>query len=438
MSATLRGMTPKQRLQTRQVECRARLGEITALDGDDYSDEIRTEERELIAEMRSLDQRLLACDLADDGSEPQEVASVDGQDADRIELRQRAKATNYLVSAIRGTALSGAEAELAAEIGTELGHIPLEVFDVPEMRARVEHRADAVTPSPSTGTGVNVDAIHPLIYARSVVPRLGVAMPTVPSGTFSTMTVTTGLTAGAKAKGAAQESTAATLTPRTTTPKRVSARLSVALEDIASIGVAGFETALRENLMLALSDRLDHLGLTGDGTAPNPHGLIPQLADPTDPTDVVTWESFVSTIAAGIDGGPWAESLQSIMVCANAETLRLAETTFQKGTGTDTPGEQSAAAYLRANTAGFFASARMPATVSTIAKAVLYRAATMGLNGVNAVRTATMPVWDRLSIDDIYSDSASAIRHFTVHHVVGDVVLQQPDAYSLIEFKLSS
>ena len=56
----------------------------------------------------------------------------------------------------------------------------------------------------------------------------------------------------------------------------------------------------------------------------------------------------------------------------------------------------SAAAYLRANTGGFFASARMPATAATIAGAILFRAGTMGLDGVNAVQTATCPVWNYL------------------------------------------
>ena len=69
-------MTPKQRLKVRQAEARARLGEISALEGDDYSDEIKTEEAGLISEMRSLDQRLLAADLASDGTEPEVVRRV--------------------------------------------------------------------------------------------------------------------------------------------------------------------------------------------------------------------------------------------------------------------------------------------------------------------------------------------------------------------------
>ena len=425
-------MTPAQRLKVRQAEVRARLGEIGLLEGDDYTAEVQTEEKALIVEMRSLDQRLIAADLAADGTEPEVIATTTGssdEDPARLELRSRCMVGNFLLSAIQGRQLSGAEAELVQEVGLTAGQIPLEIFE-PETRA--------ITPAPSMGTGVNVEPIHPAIFARSVLPRLGVAMPMTPSGTFSTMTVSVSLSAAAVAKDTDAAATAATLTPKTTVPHRVSARLELNQEDILLIGVGNFESILRQNLMLALSDRLDHLGLTGDNSDPNPQGLYPQLTDPTDPTEVTDWEAFITAAAGGIDGGPWAESLEGVRLCTNAETMRLAETTFQAGSGTDTPGEMSAAAYLRANTGGFFASARMPAAASTIAGAILYRAGTMGLDGVNAIRTATCPVWNYLSIDDPYTNSAKAQHNVTMHAFIGDVLIQQPSAYSRVDFKVST
>ena len=74
----------------------------------------------------------------------------------------------------------------------------------------------------------------------------------------------------------------------------------------------------------------------------------------------------------------------------------------------------------------------MPATASTIARAIIHRMGRMGL------RTACCPTWGTVSIDDIYSDSASGIRHFTVHILIGDkVLIVQPDAYDLAEFKVA-
>ena len=250
-----------------------------------------------------------------------------------------------------------------------------------------------------------------------------------------TATQTTSLSAAAKAKGDAQESTAAAITTKTTTPHRVSARLSIQLEDVATVGVGNFESTLRQNLQLAMSDRLDHLGLTGDGQGANPQGLLSQLSDPTDPTDAVDFDAFVKLVADGIDGGPWAESMKAVRVLCNAATMRKAEVTFQSTTGSK--GEVSAAAYLRAQSGAFFASSRMPATASNIAQCLRYRAGTMGLDGVNAMRTATCPVWNSLSIDDIYSDSASATRHITLHALIGDILITQPSAYERVDLKVS-
>ena len=431
-------MTPRQKIELRMSEVRQRLNEVSGLEGDDFTDEVRAEADTLGAEYRDLETRHRAAIIASPGeegeTEPTTTGGGDGRD--RVELRQRASLGRFLLAALRGRSLDGAEAELAAEAGIDAGSIPLELWDVPTEVRSTEARADAATTAPST-TGVNLDPLRPLIYARAVAPRLGVAMPRVESGAFATATLTTGLTAGAMAAGAARESTAAAFTAQTTTPHRVSARMSIRLEDIATIGVGNFESILRQNVALALSDQLDQYTLNGDGQNANPTGLLARLTDPTDPTDVVTWSGFVSAAAGGIDGGPWAETMGSVTLLVNAETMRKAETTFQAGSGTDTPGELSAAAYLRSHAGGFFANRRMPDTASNIAAAVRYRSGTMGLDGVDAMRTAVCPVWAEVGIDDIYSDSASGTRHFTLHHLVGDVIIEQTSAYERVDFKLT-
>ena len=410
---------------------------LTTLTGkDDLSDEERTQLGDAEQRYTSMQVEIRAARtlVEAEGEGETRDAPPDGEQRERIELRSKALLTNFLLAAAQGRMVSGAERELQEAAEVRDGAIPVELFDVPETRR--ETRADTVTPSPTSGTGVNLQPIYPLIYARSVLPRMGVNMPRTGSGTFSTATITAGLSAAAKGKGDAQESTAATLTPKTTTPHRVSARLSIALEDVATIGTASFEPRLREALQLAMADRLDHLGLTGDGQAPNPQGLLPQLTDPADPTSVVDFNGFVQLAADGIDGGPWAESMGAVRLLVNADTMKLAERTFQ--TATSYQGELSAGAYLREKTGGFSASSRMPATATTIAQCIRYRDGTMGLNGVNAMTTAICPVWNELGIDDIYSDSASGIRHFTLHSLIGDVVITQANAYERVDLKLST
>ena len=122
-------------------------------------------------------------------------------------------------------------------------------------------------------------------------------MPQVPSGSHSWARISTPLTAAARTKGTAQESTAAVLSAVSTSPRRISARLSVEAEDLASIGTTTFEPALRSNLTGALSNSYDVQCVNGDGESPNVDGLIHQLTRPTNPTAIVDFDSIAG------DGG---------------------------------------------------------------------------------------------------------------------------------------
>ena len=421
-------------LRERQSKERQRMTELSK--EEKFTDETRAEYDGLEAGIPDLERQLRGAQKAvetEEGKQVTEGPEVDAETRERLQLRSKATLTNYLLAASRGQLCNGPEAEL--QQAAKVTQIPLELFDVPE--TRTEERADMTTSPPATGTGVNLQPVFPLIYARAILPRLGVAMPRTGSGAYSTATITAGLSASAKTKGVAQESTAATLTPKTTEAHRVSARLSIALEDVAKVGAANFEAQLRNALMLALSDRLDHLALTGDGADPNPEGLLPQLTAPgTAPSTVVDFNGFVQLASDGIDGGPWSETMAAVKLLVNAESMRLAERTFQ--TAASYQGEKSAGAYLREKTGGFMSSSRMPATDTTIAQCLRVRMGTMGLDGVDAMYLASCPVWNEVAIDDIYSDSASGIRHFTMHNLIGDVLIIQANAYERVDIKLST
>ena len=421
-------MIPSGRLYRAQNENRSAIRALIAL--DDLTDEQRTELTNLTIQGERLDVEVRAALLLEPEPETRAVES-DPEIRERMALRGRATLTNYLTAAISGRQVAGPELELRQ--AAHVDGIPIELF---MQRQDNEVRVDLPSLSPTIGTGVNVTPILPMIFARSIMPRLGVMMEMVPSGAYSTMTVTTGLSAAAYAPGDPAMATASVLTPQTTTPHRVTGRLTLRMEDISLVGVANFESVNRQQLMLAMSAELDQLGLSGDNQGANPSGLLTKLVDPTStPTDIVTWDAFVEALAGGIDGGPWSEGLGQVTLCVNAETMRLAETTFQS-TATY-KGEMSAAAYLRQHGMGFFSSARMPATATDIATAIRYRSGTMGLDGVDAMRVATQPYWSEVSIDDIYTDSASGVHHVTMHALVGDVIVQQAEAYQQISLKVS-
>ena len=80
----------------------------------------------------------------------------------------------------------------------------------------------------------------------------------------------------------------------------------------------------------------------------------------------------------------------------------------------------------------------MPAKDSHVQQAILYRMGRSMMGGAGAMRTAVCPTWgDVIGIDDIYSGSRKAERYFTLHVLLGDVILVQPDAYAQVAFRVS-
>ncbi len=260
-------------------------------------------------------------------------------------------------------------------------------------------------------------------------------MPRVPSGTYATGTITGSQSAAALAKSGAATATAGTITVTTTGVKRVSARLELTLEDIASVGQANFEAILRDNLSLALSDALDDQGLNGDGTAPNLTGLFERLSDPTAaPTGIADFDDFVAAFAGGVDG-LWASRMNEIGVVCGPATYRLAAQTFRDISTADL-GAESFADYAMRLYGGFWTNKRMPdpatfMSVDNVQQAILHR------KGRTGMRTAVCPHWNAIDIDDIYTGSAKAERYFTMHVLLGDVILVQPDAYEQVAFQVA-
>ena len=333
-------MTNAQRLQIKSSEMRARLNEISGLETLD--DENRSELDALSTQYRDVEAQLRAALMAEGEAEQRALASApDAEMRERLELRSRASLTNYLQARMSGLMPSGAELELNQAAGIGSG-IPMELWDV-------EFRADAPTGAPST-VGVNLDRIRPAVFANSIAPQLGIEMPRVESGSYASATITTSLTAGAQPKSGEADSTAAAFTVESVQPKRISARLSVTLEDVASVGQANFESILRENLALVLSDELDKQVINGTGASNGLIGILQRLANPSAPTGVADFDAFAAAHAGGVDG-LWANMINEVGIVVGPATYSLAARTFQ--TAASYKGEMSAAAYAMAHTGGF-------------------------------------------------------------------------------------
>ena len=436
-------MTQAQRITVRLSECRQRLNELLGM--EERNDEQQTELAKLTSEVQKLEPELRAA-IAAEGVEQRDAEIQLGsvrtpEERERDDLHGRARLGSYLLAAMQGREPSGAEHEFRSALGIRAG-IPLALFEPTfEERAtalrRREFRADAATTIPATGTGTTVAPIQPAIFARSIAPMLGIDMPAVGSGAYSTLTVTTALTAAVKAKGGAQESTAATLTAATASPRRITGRLSLQIEDIAAVGSDTYEAALRANLQDVMGDAYDGQCINGNGAAPNVEGLIKQLTDPANPATVAGFDDFVAAFADRIDG-LWAAQMRDVAIITNPDTYKLAAKKFRDRVidtgqrGGVSLGDVSFADYALTHTGGFSCNKRMPATAANIATGIAH------LRGRPGVVTAQHPVWDAITVDDIYSDAASGQKHVTMHLLVGDkVLLVQKAAYSRVEFKVS-
>ena len=366
-------MSPAQKrlreLLDRQSHDRQRGLELAQIDEltDEQRSELDTIEKRAADSERGLRACRAAVEEEDEASKVAKTTDPDPEQRARIELRSRARFGAYIAAALQGRMVSGAEAEYAAACGAPAGHVPLDLFEAD----RPEVRVDAATESPTTGLGATLAPIQPFVFSESIAPRLGIAMPQTGTGAYSEATITTSLTAAAKAKGAAQESTAAVLTTITANPRRIAARLSLQMEDIAQIGVANFEAALRMNATQRLSDEYDRQCISGDGSPPNVNGLIAQLTNPTDPTAVATFDSFVSAFVDQVDG-LWAMTGKDVAIVTNPDAWKLSAKSFRDIAAADL-GDMAFSDYAMGHFGGWWCNSRMPATASTIARGIVYR-----------------------------------------------------------------
>ena len=416
-------MKESDRIKSKQAKRREDLAKLLKI--EELTDEQREEMERLTEEYEAGLKELRAAEIA----ETEAVAAIDDagetpEQRERNQLRDRASFGRYLLAAVSGRQIDGAEAEFRAACGLADG-IPLDLFQWPAERRQAEQRADAPTPAPQN-VAQNLAMIAPAVFAASIIPSLRVEMPIVPSGTYGQPRIATSLTAGPEGKGDARESTAATIDIGGTAPHRITGRLSLRVEDLYGSGLEDMEASLRQNLTLAMSAALDAQGLAGDGTGNNVTGLLKRIDAATPATAVVSYESAVETLAGLVDG-IWARSKMDLGLTVNTSAYGKFNALW-RGENADV----SLADNLARMLGSFGVHSRMPANdaQNKRADALVVR------RGQSGIRLAVMPIWNRaLMIDDQYTDSAAGIRHLTIHSIVGDVLLAQPDAYKRVSFK---
>ncbi len=357
-------MTPLHRLQLKQSETRQSLNSLLAL--DELSDEQRASMGELTATMQQLEVEIRAAIV----SEVDPTATATEGDAAAREMRSLiagASIGGIFEATLEHRATEGQTAELQQHLRLSANQVPLALL--------MEERA--VTPAPSNVAQIQAEII-PAVFPASVAAFLGVDMPTVATGEAVYPVLSTSATVHTPAENAAAAETTGAFTADVLSPSRLQASFFYSREDRARF--AGMDSALRQNLGDALSDKLDQQILVGT------NGLLTGsvLAD-HNVSATTTYALYRSTHAYGRVDGKYANAVGDIRIVMGSATYAHAAAQFRS----DNAGDRAAIEDLMSVTGGVRVSAHIPAVAGNKQNSVVR----LGMR-----RDAVCPIWEGVTL----------------------------------------
>ena len=382
-------MTTTQKIALRLSEVRTRLNEVSGLEGDDFTQEVRAESEKLTKEYGDLESRHRAAIVSE--GEPIETRQADtGEGAELRQLISKANISGIFDAALGGAQATGAEAELQKELKLDGNSVPLALLRRHD-DGDVELRTTGVTPVPAAGSiGASQSEIIPAVFPEGAVAFLGIPQPTVPVGERVYTVLSTSAAPGTPAKGADQAHSAAAFTAAVLSPARIQASLFFAREDRARL--AGLNEALRANLSEALGDELDQQVLTGTNGLLTGTVLANNAASAED-----TFATYRSRFAFGLVDGRYAMTASALRLLVGSETLSHMSSVY-RGNSSDL----DALASLVAATGGVRVSANMTAVSGDKQNAVIRR---------GGRQDAVVAIWEGVSLitDEVTQAKAGEI-----------------------------
>lgn len=415
-------MSPKNKIQLEILRIKAEIREIASQ--DTVNEDGQKKLSQLKNELRSQETKLEAALLTDgeNSGEVIETPALDAETREREELRGRCSLIRYIRSYRAGKSVSGAELEFRDLHGFEDGQIPLALLEEPV----TEPETRAITAAPTT-TGRNMAAMIPAVFSDSVAGELMIEMPMVPSGSHNETRITTNLSTAWEGISDDATITAAAFTQLSTDSHRISGGLEIAQETLNAVGIPAFEASLRQNLSAVMSNALDRALLRGSGTGDEISGLITNLTAPTAESTTDTFSSLLTKASNQIDG-IWARNLMEVGILLNIEVVRWMVSVWPASTLT-TATRESAYDYLKSRLSSLTSSAQMAAGASNVSTALVCK------KGKPGNRRAVVPHWGYLEISDIYSLALKGQSRYVAHIYVGDCLVLNPGAYSLLSIK---
>ena len=356
-----------------QIEMSEKREKINALLGkEELTDDERSELDTLTKRAQEIEVELRAALVVDGESEERARAAFDGTPATTPEATPEARELERITAAasvadivhaaVEKRATDGATAELQKHLGISGDQVPLELL---------ETRAATHTPAPTDGEP-NAQQFVPAVFPGSIAAFLGIAQPTVAVGISSYHVLTTNLTANVPdMAGADGANSAGAFTSASLEPKRVQGAFVLRREDKARLGPQ-LESALRENLGMVLSTKLDQELITGDGgfmTASDP-----AIAAPGNPAAVAKYPDFVKGVSDQVDG-LYADTVAGVRILLGPFAYKLGLSVYRAGTAAaPSGGDLSALERIQALSGGVRASSHIPAVAARVEQALAARA----------------------------------------------------------------
>ena len=261
--------------------------------------------------------------------------------------------------------VDGAENELQRHYGLAGNQVPLDLLE-----------PRAVTPAPAD-VGQNQATIIPGVFPMACAAFLGVDMPRVAVGEAVYPVLTTNATAHTPAENANAAETTGSFSADVLFPSRIQASFFYSREDRARF--AGMSEALRDNLSMALGDKLDQQILAGDNGLLHSTNLTNHNAGA-----VTTFANYRDTFAYGLVDGKYAGSVADLRVVMGSATYAHAARVYRANNADD-----SALDVLMARTGGVKVSAHVPAVSGNKQNAVIR----LGMR-----RDMVAPVWEGVTL----------------------------------------
>ena len=366
-------MTNSQKHAMRCSEIRQRLNEITGLEGDAFTDEVRQESDTLGTEYRDVETKYRAA-LVSEGEDAHKAGSQFAGDSteDRAyrELTGKANVGRMITAIAEHRMSDGADAELQQHHGLAANQIPLDL-----LRAPVEERA--VTPS-LTNVGTQEQPVVPPVFAAGVGAFLAIDRPSVAQGDAVYPVLTTRPTVG----GPHADSTDV---PDTTGgfdadligPLRVQASFIHRRTDAARF--AGLDSSLRMALNSGLEEKLDYEAIAGDEGLLHSTNLANNNSNAT-----AAFADYLSRFAYARVDGRYASQTTDVRAVVGVQTFAHMGVSYRSDNADFTVLDS-----LAKKTGGVRVSPHVPVAVSSKQNAVVR---------LGSRRDMVQPVWAGVTI----------------------------------------